>query len=95
MKVKVHYLGLVKSYTKRSQDELELEEGAPLSELLDKLAGNFGKPFNSEVYEPAKKEVKAMFMVVVNGVLMGQLSGADTKLKDGDNIIVMPLMTGG
>jgi molybdopterin synthase sulfur carrier subunit len=95
MKVKVHYLGLVKSFTSKSQDELELEEGAPLSELLDKLAADFGKPFNSEVYESAKKEVKAMFMVVVNGVLIGQLNGVDTKLKDGDNIIVMPLMTGG
>jgi molybdopterin synthase sulfur carrier subunit len=95
LKAKISYLGLVKSYTKKLQDEMELTDGAALSELLDKLAASFGKPFNPEVYDTNKKEVKPMFVVMVNGVLMGQLGGVETKLKDGDNIIVMPLMTGG
>jgi molybdopterin converting factor small subunit len=95
MKVKVHYLGLVKTYTKKTQDDLTLTEGNSLAELLNKLAADFGKPFNPEIYEPAKREVKPMFVVMVNGVLADQLSGLDTMLKDGDNIIVMPLMTGG
>ncbi len=95
MRVKVHYLGLVKTYTNKGQDDLELSEGAKLSDLLSKLAANFGKPFDAEIYEPAKREVKAMFTVMVNGVIMGQLDGVETKLKDGDNVIIMPLMTGG
>jgi len=32
---------------------------------------------------------------MVNGVLMGQLQGVNTPLKDGDNVIIMSLMTGG
>jgi MoaD family protein len=95
MKVNVHYLGLVKTYTNKSQDDINLKEAAALSDLLEKLAATFGKPFNPEVYEPAKKEVKPTFMVMVNGVLIDQLNGLGTKLKDGDTIIVMPLMTGG
>jgi molybdopterin synthase sulfur carrier subunit len=95
MKVKVHYLGLVKTYTNKTQEDLVLEEGASLNILLEKLAANLGKPFNPEVYDPAKREVKPMFMVLVNGVVIGQLEGVDTKLKDGDTVMVMPLMTGG
>lgn len=95
MKVKINYLGLVKTYTNKLVDEKDLPEGATLSELLDNLASNFGKPFNPEIYDPNKKEVKPMFVVMVNGVLMGQLSGVDTKLKNGDVMILMPLMTGG
>ncbi len=95
MKVIVHYLGLVKTYTNKGQDEIVLNKDAALSDLLEKLANSFGKPFSLEVYEPTKKEVKAMFTVMVNGIIMGQLNGVETKLKDGDNIIVMPLMTGG
>lgn len=95
MKVKINYLGLVKTYTNRLVDEKDLPEGATLSELLDNLASNFGKPFNPEIYDPNTKEVKPMFVVMVNGVLMGQLSGVDTKLKNGDVLILMPLMTGG
>jgi MoaD family protein len=95
MKIKVQYLSLVKSFTNRSQDEFELEEGALLSEVLDKIAAAYGKAFTKEVYDPNQKEMKATFVAMINGVLMGQLKGANTPLKDGDNIILMALMTGG
>jgi molybdopterin converting factor small subunit len=95
MIVKVHYISLVKSFTKTSQDEFDLKEGAPLADLLDKIANKYGKQFSSEVYDPAKKEMKSTFVAMVNGILMDQLKGTKTQLKDGDSIILMSLMTGG
>jgi molybdopterin converting factor small subunit len=95
MKIKVHYISLVKSFTKTSQDEFDLREDTLLVDLLDKIATKYGKPFSSEVYDPTKKEMKQTFVAMVNGVLMDQLKGINTKLKDEDNIIIMSLMTGG
>ncbi len=95
MQVNVHYISLVKSYTNTSQDEFTLPNGTVLSELLDKIAADYGKPFTQEVYDPVKKEMKASFVVMVNGVLMDQLQGIKTPLKDRDSVILMSLMTGG
>ena len=95
MQVKVHYIGLIKSYTNTSQDEFTLSNGTLLSELLDKIAEDYGKQFIKEVYDPTKKEMKASFVVMVNGVLMDQLKGINTPLKDDDTVILMSLMTGG
>jgi len=95
MKVKVQYLGFIKNLIKRSEDEFELEEDASLVELLNQIAGIYGKAFKKEVYEPGLKDVKMGFVVTVNGVLMGQLQGVDTQLNNGDNIILMSLMSGG
>jgi len=95
MKVKVHYLSLVKSFTKTSQDEFNLGEASLLSELLCDVAKKYGNPFTQEVYDPTQKEMKPTFVTMVNGVLMGQLQGVNTPLKDGDNVIIMSLMTGG
>ena len=95
MKVKVQYLGFIRNLVKRSEDEVELEEGASLSVVLDKIAGLYGRPFKKEFYEPGLKDVKMGFVVTVNGILMGQLHGVDTPLNDGDNIILMSLMSGG
>jgi molybdopterin converting factor small subunit len=95
MKVKVHYISLVKSYTNKSQDEFTFPNNISLSELLDQIAQSYGKQFSQEVYDPAKKEMKATFVAMVNGVLMDQIQGVNTPLKDGDNIILMSLMTGG
>jgi molybdopterin converting factor small subunit len=95
MEIKVHYISLVKSYTNTSQDEYTFPDKTVLSELLDKIAGDYGKPFTQEVYDPVKKEMKASFVAMVNGVLMDQLQGVNTPLKDRDSVILMSLMTGG
>ena len=95
MQVKVHYISLVKSYTNKSQEEITLNENATLSELLDQIANTYGKQFTQEVYDPNKKEMKSTFVAMINGVLMDQLKGTNTPLKEGDSIILMSLMTGG
>ncbi len=95
MKVKVQYLGLVKTYTNKTHEEVKLEEPATVFDLLSQLASQFGKQFTDEIYEPGAKDVKPMFTVMVNGVVTGQLAGLDTKLNEGDTVILMPLMTGG
>ena len=78
MQVKVHYISLVKSYTNKSQDEFNLPESTPLSELLDKIAANLRQTNSQqEVYDPAKKEMKPTFVAMVNGVLMDQLKGVE------------------
>jgi molybdopterin converting factor small subunit len=95
MQVKVHYISLVKSYTNKSQDEITLNDDASVAQLLDRIAEIYGKQFTSEVYDPDKKEMKQTFVAMVNGVLMDQLKGVNTPLKNGDSIILMSLMTGG
>ncbi len=95
MLAKVHYISLVKSYTNKSQEEITLKENATLSQLLDKVAEEYGAQFATEVYDPKKKEMKPTFVAMVNGVLMDQLKGVNTSLKDGDSVILMSLMTGG
>ena len=95
MQVNVHYISLVKSYTNTSQDEFTLPDKTVLSELLDKIAKDYGKPFTQEVYDPVNKEMKASFVAMINGVLMDQLKGVNTTLKDRDSVILMALVTGG
>jgi molybdopterin converting factor small subunit len=80
---------------KKKEDIFELEEGASLTDLLDKMAGIHGAAFRKEVYEPGLKDVKMGFSVTVNGVLMAQLGGMDAKLSEGDKVFLMSLMTGG
>ena len=95
MNVRVQYFGYIKNLVNKKEEQYELEEGASLSDLLNKLAGVHGAAFRKEVYEPGLKDVKMGFSVTVNGVLVGQLGGVDTKLADGDNVILMSLMSGG
>ena len=79
----------------KKEEQYELEEGTSLSDLLNKLAGVHGAAFKKDVYEPGLSDVKTGFSVAVNGVFIGQLGGLDAKLADGDNVMLMSLVTGG
>ena len=94
MKIRVQYFGFIKNLLNKREQHFELNEEASLSDLLNKLAGVNGAAFRKEVYEPGLKDIKMGFSVTVNGVLMGQLGGFDTKLSEGDDVILMSLMSG-
>lgn len=91
----MQYLGFIKNMLNKREDNFELEEEAHLSNLLNKLARIHGAAFRKEVYEPGMKDVKTGFSVTINGVFIGQLGGLNAKLADGDNVLLMSLMSGG
>ena len=95
MKVRVQYLGYIKNMLNKREQHFELDDNAALSDLLNKLAGIHGAAFRKEVYEPGLNDIKTGFSVTINGIFIGQLGGLDAKLADGDNIILMSLMSGG
>ena len=79
----------------KREQHFELADDAALSDLLNKLAGIHGAAFRKEVYEPGLNDIKTGFSVTINGVFIGQLGGLDAKLADGDNVMLMSLMSGG
>lgn len=95
LKVKTKYFGYIKNILNKKEEYFELDNEATLSDLLNKMAGIYGAAFQKDVYEPGLKDIKMGFSVTINGVLMGQLGGIDAKLSDGDDVILMSLMSGG
>jgi len=95
MKVTVEYLGHLRNILKKRFEEVEVEEGTTLSELLGMLAKKYGAPFKEEVYEPGYRDVKSGFIVTVNSVLLNQLGGINITLKQGDHVTLMAFMSGG
>jgi len=95
MRVTVEYLGFVRILLGKRGETFELEDGAPLAQLLSRIASTYGEAFMKEVYEPGMKDLKPGFVASVNGILTGQLRGLETRLKDGDHVILMPFASGG
>ena len=96
MKVTVDYLGSIKQTLGLKQaEQVELKEHASVSDLLSLLAQKYGDPFKKAVYEPKGLDLKPHHILSVNGLLLNQLNGIETKLKDGDHVVLMPVVTGG
>jgi len=96
LKVKVEYLGHIKNMTgDKRQEEIEMRDASSIADLLALLAKKYGEPFKKSVYESGGTDVKSNFMATVNGYLLNQLKGVETKLKNGDQVVLMPVVSGG
>ncbi len=96
MKVKIEYLGHIKKMVgDRRVEEVEIKDNAMVADLLTVLSEKYGEPFKKAIYEPKAADVKSNFIVTVNGYLLNQLDGVQTKLKNRDHVVLMPIVSGG
>ena len=96
MKVTVDYLGSIKQDLDLKQPEqMQLKDDTSLVDLLSMLAEKHGEPFKKSVYEPKDTDLKPYYILSLNGVMLNQLKGLETPLKDGDHLTFLPVVTGG
>lgn len=96
MRVKVEYIGHIREIIHSGkEEELDVSEGASLGDLLLMLSEKYGEPFKKAVYEPGGADLKPNFIITVNGYLLNQLKGVETKLKNGDHLILTSIVSGG
>jgi MoaD family protein len=96
LKVKVEYLGHIKNITNnKREEEIETKEDATITDLLIRLSKEHGEPFKKAIYEPKGTDVKSNYIITVNGYLLNQLKGLETKLKNGDHVTLLPIVSGG
>ncbi len=96
MKVKVEYIGHIREIIHSGrEEEIEISEGASLGDLLLMLSEKYGEPFKKAVYEPGGSDVKTNFIITVNGYLLNQLNGVETKLNPGDRVVLTSIVSGG
>jgi MoaD family protein len=96
VKITVEYLGYIRQTLGITQPEsIELKPDASTRDLLVHLADKHGDPFKKAVYDPKEAEMKPYHILAVNRLMINLLGGLDTKLKDGDRVAVMPVVTGG
>jgi len=95
MRIKVHYLGLVRKKIGEKEDEFEVKEGSSLSDLLDEIAKTHGANFKGLLNAERGNIMDPTYIVTVNGVLTDRLEGMKTRLKDGDDVALMTIISGG
>jgi len=69
-------------------------EAANLSEVLHKLTERYGEKFAKRIFESPGK-VRHFLNFYVNGKNIRHLDGVDTPLSDGDEVSILPAVSGG
>ena len=73
--------------------EEPLEEGESLRSLLTRLAGRI-ESFAEAVFDPRTQSLSSQISLLLNNHI-DLPQGMDTKLKEGDRILFLPILAGG
>lgn len=93
--VKVHTILGIKRIIGQGEVDVSLPVGSTLKSLLIQMVEAHGKDLSTLLYGEGGTDLLPHIRVMVNGRDIGFLKGLSTELKDGDEILVLPPVSGG
>lgn len=96
LRVKVRYFTTLRELTQRAEEEIEIEDNGLLKDLIEKIVQKYGDEACRYLYgDGNKKLVDPSVRFLINGKDSKMLRGLETKLKDGNVIVIIPPIGGG
>jgi molybdopterin synthase sulfur carrier subunit len=92
--VTVKFFTILREIVGKKEEKFELSHPATLNVLLRRLSQKYGKEFNDHVYDEFGT-VHGYLHLLVNCKSVETLQGLKTKLKEGDQIAILPPVGGG
>jgi len=94
MPLNIKFIGALRHISGKTQLTVNYQETKSLKALLSKLSQEFPsleKTFTDQELNDSRSNT----LILVNGREISVLSGLETKLKDGDEIVFVPVVHGG
>jgi molybdopterin synthase sulfur carrier subunit len=90
----IRFIGSLRASSKKTEFKLKLEKAIPLKKVVEKIVKEQPKLrhalVDSELGDPRTNTI-----MLVNGKDISVLKGMETMLKDGDEVVFVPVVHGG
>ena len=96
LKAKIAYLGYIRHIVGKKEEEINLEEGLTVQDLLVLLGRKYGGRFRNSI-QISDDKLRSSVIVLINGRNINQIDGLNTKLigEVEVQIVVMSPLGGG
>jgi molybdopterin synthase sulfur carrier subunit len=94
MAITLKFIGALRHASGAETLALDCSEGASLLDLLDVITVG-KKEFRLNLLDEQLPDPKAKALILVNGREISVLDGLETKVKDGDEVVFVPVVHGG
>ncbi|MDI6873022.1 MoaD/ThiS family protein [Candidatus Solincola sp.] len=92
MRVRVRFTGLIRHHLGDKEKEFELPEGSRLGDLLKMVGREYASRMPAQMWDAENERFHPLIVAMRKGE---PSSGADTPLRDGDEIFLLSRMAGG
>ncbi len=95
IEIKVHTILDLKAIMGSGEVSFQLPDGSTLEELIRRIADNFGEEMALRLYEAGSRKPLSHLRFMINGRDIAFLDGFKTRLKHGDDVLIVPPVAGG
>ena len=96
MRVHVKLYGVLKTAAKTERLDLDFESPISIRQLVNKLVSVIARPeFETYLIDADTKDPRPNALILVSGTEIGALNGIDSTLRDGDEVVFLPVAHGG
>ena len=95
MKITLHTILGIKQAIGQRIIEIDFPEESTIEDFLAYMKERWGDKLYPHLFNPENDTVHSHVRIMVNGQTIQYLQGMNTPLKDGDEILILPLASGG
>jgi len=96
LRVHVKLYGVLKTAAKTERLELDFESPISIRQLVNRLVSVIARPeFETYLIDADTKDPRPNALILVSGTEIGALNGIDSTLRDGDEVVFLPVVHGG
>ena len=92
--IKTRFLGALRHDAGAGEITLNVKDDIPIAEMLKEITRELPE-LNQSLNDQKHEELKTNALILVNGKEISVLDGLETKLKDGDELVLVPVVHGG
>jgi len=92
--ITVRFIGSLRASAGRSRFTLELKKTISLREVITRIVDEQPK-LKRALIDPELDDPRTNALILVNGKEISVLQGLNTKIKDGDELVLIPVVHGG
>ena len=94
MVLTIKFIGSFRSLSRKNTLKLKLEESSPIKDVVKMIVEKLPK-LEQALIDPESDSPKTNMLVLVNGKEISVLNRFETLVKDGDEVIFVPIVHGG
>lgn len=95
VEVNIRLLGVFRGLTRKSRISLRLKKQSTVRDVVQKLADSLTVEAKRLLVDPELNDPRPLALILVNGKEISVLNGLETKINDGDEMILIPVAHGG
>jgi len=95
MNITLHTIMGIKDAIGQRLTEVDLPLGSSVADLIVYMKEKWGDKLSTRLFNPTDGDILPYVRIMVNGQTINYLQGMETPLKEGDEVLVLPPVSGG